>query len=295
MRVWITGATGLLGTYLQRTAPKGAEILTDRVEILSKSAIQSYVEKNAPDTIIHCAGDGRADMAQQDPEWAYRINVEATRNIFEHRGKAQHFVYISSNAVYSGEAPPYTEESGTLPVNEYGKSKLLAETTLKQHAHAGMEGRLTIIRPIFLFGWILPGRRLHFINRVLRSLELKQPVDVADDIFTQPTYAWDCAAAIWELLEKQTAKIDAFNIAPRRKMSLYEFAQEVAEVFRYPKDLIRPIKGDTLKSHAPRPKDTTYDPAKIFSLYGIRIPNARSGLERMKEDADAKGLGLLLY
>jgi dTDP-4-dehydrorhamnose reductase len=274
------------------------EVLTDRVEILSKSAVAAYIEEKNPDMVIHCAGDGRADVAQKDPEWAYRINVEATRNIFDGGGKDRHMVYISSNAVYRGTLPPYGEDHFKNPINEYGKSKMMAELSIEQEANAGAlgpAGKLTIIRPIFLFGWILPGRRLHFINRLLQSMETGKPSGVANDIYTQPTYAWDCAAAIWELAQKQDQRVDDFNIAPRVKMSLYEFARVVARVFGYSEELILPIASNDLQSFAPRPRDTTYDTSKAFVQHGVRLPNCLDGLERMKDDREAKNLGLLLY
>lgn len=288
--VWITGASGLLGSYLVRTSPKGIRVVGDRVDILSRPDIRAYLEKYKPTMIIHCAGDGRADYVEQNPKWGTKINVEGTQNLLvEAEQHKSHFVYISSNAVYDGEKPLYSETSEQKPINQYGKSKAEAESVALCYPK-----KLSIIRPIFLYGWIWPGRRQHAANRILQNLEAGKEVEVADDILTQPTYALDCASTIWKLAQKQEDELAMFNIAPAERISLYDFALRIAKAFGHPRELIKPVSASKFTSLAKRPKDTSFDVAKLTRA-GIVLEDSMHGLIRMREDRDAKDLGMLLY
>jgi dTDP-4-dehydrorhamnose reductase len=125
--------------------------------------------------------------------------------------------------------------------------------------------------------------RGNFVTRCLEDLRDGVSVKVAEDIITQPTYVWDCAAAIWQLLAQQKTPMDAVNVAPREKMSLFKFAVEIAKAFDYDPNLVIPVPSSEFQGLAPRPKDTTFDTAYMESK-GIILRNPAEGLQAMKAE-----------
>lgn len=293
MRVLITGASGLLGSYLMKTAAPGDEVLGTfctlgggnlrRMDILQGREIYQVLNDFQPDTIIHCAGEGRVDYCENAPHDAGRVIVQgANRLLMAAEDLGCHFVYISSNAVYAGDEPPYHEQSPRCPVNKYGSLKRDAERLLPYYPY-----RTTLIRPILLYGWPGPGKRNNFVTRILEQLAMKDlkswgQIPVADDIFTQPTYAGDCAEAIWAATR---AQVDVLNVAPREKMSLFKFAVEVAKAFDLDADLLTPVPAAEMKSLAPRPRDTTFDVSKAERL-GLHLSPPAEGMRKMRRERE---------
>lgn len=188
-------------------------------------------------------------------------------------------VYISSNAVYSGDDPPYDEESPLEPVNAYGLLKRAAERAVRDTARHWF-----IIRPFMLYGWPYPGGRTNWAAYIVSSLGKGQPLKLVDDIIWMPTYAPDCASAIWEIIYRGCNK-EIFNVASPERLTLYQFGLKVCEVFGLDKSLLTPVKtsyfaaGEVL---AQRPQDTSYDLIKLTES-AISLMDARTGLEMMRE------------
>lgn len=279
MRVIVTGASGLLGSYLVKTAPADYFLYTARFDILDRNAVYKAFDTAKPDVVIHCAGEGRVDFAQDNRCAAWRANYEGTENVLRASNHWRaHLVYISSNAVYTGSEPPYSEAGSCGPINVYGETKYAAETLVGYN----LGRRQTVVRPILLYGWPGMGRG-NFVTRCLEDLRDGVKVKVAEDIITQPTYAGDCASAIWQFLSQQDSSMDTVNIAPREKMSLFKFAVEIAKTWGYDPDLVIPVPSSEFKSFAPRPKDTTFDTTYLESK-GITLRNPAEGLQAMKAE-----------
>lgn len=282
MKALITGASGLFGSYLQKCAPESAFLYTDRVEILDKDAIASAFDSFEPEVVIHLAGEGSVDRAEANMENAYALNVVGTQNLLEAAAKHEaHFVYISTNAIYDGFKAPYSEESPRKPINYYGVSKVAAEDEVFKYAF-----KSSVYRLIFLYGWTPKSSRAHFMTRVFKSLKAGEQVRVAKDIFTQPTHALDAASTAWGLLQAQEGPKDVFNIAPRKTMSLYAFALDIAAAFGFDPSLIVPTEHAELPGLARRPKNTSFDVTKL-ELAGFSLPPPSEGLVAMMGREDA--------
>lgn len=277
MRVILTGGSGILGRYLMETAGEAHQLYTDRFDILDKEAITKAFDECKPELVIHCAGEGSVDKAEAFKRDAFNLNVVGTENLLEEALKHKvHFVYISTNAVYDGEHAPYSEISGRHPLNYYGITKVEAEKAVLMYPF-----KSSIYRLIFLYGWTPRGSRAHFLTRILASLKAGKHVEVAKDIITQPTHAWDSANAVWRLTEVQEKPSDVFNIASRKAMSLYAFALDVAGAFGFDPSLVVPVRAMDLKGLAFRPRDTSFDVSKL-ELAGFVFSPPDKGLLEMQ-------------
>ena len=130
-RVIVTGAAGLIGQYLVKTAPRwapGCEVqglsradldLTDHV------AVQRTWQLLKPSAVIHCAALSRTKDCELDPQLARCINVEATAYLARLCGDIP-FLFLSSAEVFDGRHGWYRETDSPNPINIYGKTKLEA-------------------------------------------------------------------------------------------------------------------------------------------------------------------------
>lgn len=275
MRVLITGASGLLGRYLTTFAPPDTFLYTNRFDILDKDAVNEAFKSFEPEMVIHCAGEGSVDKAEKYREEAFNLNVKGVQNVMDAAKEYKaHFVYISTNAVYQGFSPPYSEESPRKAINYYGVVKAAAEDAVMKY-----EFKRSIYRLIFLYGCTPRGSRSHFMTRILKSLKEGEHVKVARDIITQPTHAFEAAETIWKLALTQEVDYDIFNIAPKKSMSLYAFALDIAAACKHDPSLIVPVEAASL-GLVPRPMDTSFDVSKLKAA-GFELKPPQEGLVDM--------------
>lgn len=284
MNVLITGGSGLLGKSLTETKPAGVTIKSTwyanfvgadyQMDVTNKSQVSYIFNLVRPQLVIHCAANGSVDYAEKNFTDVRAVNVEGVKNVmaaakdFEAR-----FVFISTNAVYSGDNPPYNETSERRPVNRYGSIKREAEDYVMS------QNNWLIIRPFLLYGWHNKNSRPNWFTTIFQALLDNHPLKLVNDVWWQPTSARDCAKAIWLLSEY---KNEVFNVACDDRVTLYDFGLTIAKLWGYgDRDLIEPIASSELKGIAPRPVDTTYDLTKLHGA-GIELAGIEKGLKALQ-------------
>ena len=165
MKVFITGATGFIGSHL---ADALLEDPQNEVRCLVRSDLKWLREKDVvpvkgdlhdlpalkkglegADVVFHLAALVKAPK----PDIFYRTNVEATENIIRMAQKAgvPKMVVLSSLAAAGPSFQhPVTEADPMLPVSMYGQSKKQMEEMI--HRVAGPNDSITILRPPAVYG-----------------------------------------------------------------------------------------------------------------------------------------------
>ena len=293
-RVLITGGTGLLGVAIQRNVPKDMKAfsvyypersLSEQLpfpiraaDVTNRTQMQSVFEWAKPDVVIHTAAIGSVDFAENNREESKKVNVGGTEvvaalcQIFESR-----LIYISSNAVFDGRTPFYSETAPVNPINYYGQLKVEAENVVRE---SGVPW--AIVRPILMYGWPYKGERDNPVVWWVHSLEKGKPIKVVDNVFNKPLPAWSCAEAVWEVIRQQ--RIGIYHVAGKDHLSLYQFALTTAEVFGLDAGLIAPVRDSYFPEIAPRPRDTSFDTSKMENELGVKPIGVKEGLILMKSE-----------
>lgn len=294
MNVFITGGAGLLGSALLRSKPVNIRVLAtyhDNVllpegvdasfvnaDIRNKEELLEKVIPFSPDVIVHTAAIGSPDVCEKDPGRAHDVNVVGTKNILELAEKTGAYVYYTStNQVFSGKNPPYSETSVPDPVNVYGRTKVQSEHVIRES-----DVNATIIRLMTMYGWNNPRGQKNTATWVIEMLNKQSPIKVVDDIYNNFLWVGQAAGMIWELVSKKI-NIPVVHIAGADTENRYVFAEKVSEIFSLDSSLITPVKKSFFKDEAPRPLNTVYDIRQVRSLLTYHVYTLKEGLTEMKK------------
>jgi len=289
MKICITGSQGLLGKYLIKTQPvevfEGVASVNEHkiialtrkdLDVSNFSQVLEVFFKLQPDLIIHCAANGNVDDVETNSSEAVHADLIGTINIMNYCEKLNcKLITLSSNAVYDGDKPPYTETSKRNPVNFYGKIKSLADDIIMKSNCDWL-----IIRPILMYGW--SDVRDNWVTRIIRDVKKGEKLKLVTDSYTQPTYAGDVAKAIWHLIKLDKWK-ETYNVASDGRINLYAFGLSVCDVFKLNRELITQAVLSDFKSIAPRPLDTCFNTDKLKET-GFKCKGIIGGLTTMKNE-----------
>ncbi len=291
-RVLITGLSGFLGSVLLKSKPFGVEIVGttrapavpadypgvtwESIALDNRDHVSELFARHTPDVVIHAAGEANVDRAQDDPITAVQSNVVTTTHLAQACSQHNcHLVYISSNAVFSGVEAPYAEAAPTRPVNNYGLLKVASEQVA-----IALNPTTTIVRPILMYGWPTIGGRTNPVHFVIKKLRAGEPVQMVDDVFENPLYVDQCAAAIWNIVNDR--QLGVFHLAGATRVNRFELALATAEAFDLDASLISAVGSDAFPTIAPRPADTSFVTNRMKDVLGIVPRSLADGLTAMR-------------
>ena len=109
----------------------------ERGNITDRAALDAAIARHAPTAVIHLAAFASVGESVANPGLYYRNNVQGTLTLAE--AMRDHgigpIVFSSSAAVYGvPETVPIVEDAPKLPINPYGRTKLISEGILQDFA-----------------------------------------------------------------------------------------------------------------------------------------------------------------
>jgi dTDP-4-dehydrorhamnose reductase len=279
--VLVTGAAGLIGQYLVKTASRWAPRLAvhglsrAELDLTDPASVERTWRSLKPEAVIHCAALSRTKDCEQDPDKARCINVEATAHLAQ-LSQAIPFIFLSSGEVFDGRKGWYDETDEATPINVYGKTKLEAERiVLKNPLH-------TVLRIVLTAGTTETGDR-SFVEDMCRAAKAGKSVTLYADEFRCPLPAGAIARAIWELLGREAPGL--YHLGGSERLSRWEIGELLLPW--YPELQGRLVKGSTGNhTGAPRPRDLSLACDKVQKLLSFRIPGLRSWLAERTHPGD---------
>jgi dTDP-4-dehydrorhamnose reductase len=268
----ITGATGLIGHYLIKSAPRWAPqwdvrgITRQDVDLTDVGAVRRFWRDLHPDVVIHCAAQSRTGPCQQDPVLARRINVEATSLLAELAAEIP-FLFFSSDQVFDGSKGWYVETDPVNPLNVYGETKAKAEGLVLQNP------RHSVIRAALNAGRSPTGDR-SFVEE-MRSSVKNGTLTLFTDEFRCPLPAGMTARALWELINQDRPGL--YHLGGAERLSRWEIGQALTSW--YP-ELTEQIESGSVGAYvgAPRPPDLSMRCGKLQGLLSFPLSGLRTWL-----------------
>ena len=302
MKVMITGSNGLLGQKLVYAlagredveviaTSKGANRIAKKdgyvyepLDITNRDEVFSIVQKHHPNCIINTAAMTNVDACENDKPGCDALNVDAVRYLIEAcAGTSTHFVHLSTDFVFDGEAGPYKEEDTPNPLSYYASSKLESEKVVM---HCGLDW--AILRTIIIYGVVDDVQRSNLVLWTKSSLEQGKDINVITDQFRSPTLAEDLADACILTMQKRAKGI--YHICgPEEDLdSIINLASKVADFFGLDKSHIKPISSASLNQPAKRPPRTGFILDKARKELGYSPHRFVDGLRIIKTQLEKK-------
>jgi len=139
-----TSPVDLVATGL-KDVPRSAGALWRELDVTDRKAVEALLGELRPSAIIHLAALATYGASARDPDLAWRINVEGTRNVAEtvlSLLPESHFLHVSSSEVYGYAANDHErldEQVRLDPGNVYAVTKAAADLAIGELARRGLK------------------------------------------------------------------------------------------------------------------------------------------------------------
>jgi dTDP-4-dehydrorhamnose reductase len=123
--------------------------------------------------------------------------------------------------------------------------------------------------------------RTNIVLWVKEMLENGKEITIVDDQYRAPTYVEDLALACKISMDK--GAIGIYHISSNTLLSVFEIAQQIAEIFNLDKGLIFSISSSTLNQKAQRPPVTGFDLSKTNMELEFYPKSFKEDLQKFKD------------
>ncbi|WP_026968588.1 SDR family oxidoreductase [Algoriphagus terrigena] len=288
-KILITGANGLLGQKLVEQLVERGEFVViatgkgpsrlngegfyyQELDITDPAQVDQVICEVAPAVIIHGAAITNVDQCELNQEDCLKVNVKATEYLVSAAEKTQcHFIFVSTDFIFSGNAGPYNEEATPDPVNFYGETKVAGEDLVRNSKTSW-----AIARTVLVYGIANDLSRSNIILWVKNSLEVGKEIHVVNDQVRTPTLAEDLALGCILIAEQRATGI--FNIAGSDLLTPYEMAIQTADYFGLDRNLIKETDSARFSQPAKRPMKTGFIIEKARKQLGFEPKTFRTGI-----------------
>ena len=305
--VLITGASGLIGTYMiysllhwnsyssdkirislviHRDLPVHLQELEQHSEVTlyrgDLSDYQFYESLPNFDCIIHAAGYGQPGLFMENQIKTIRLNTMATDLLLTHLAPTGRFLFVSTSEVYNGSAEtPYTETTvgATMPDHMracYIEGKRCGEAIC--HAYMETDKTVKIGRVSLAYG---PGVRktdkrvlYNFIEKGLHGSIHMMDAGRAKRVYC---YVSDTVSILWNILLR--GKEHTYNVGGLSHTTIAELAGLIGEILNVP--VVFPEEEQGMRG---APDEVFVDMNRAISEFGkANFVSLRDGLDRTIE------------
>lgn len=279
-RLLLFGASGQVGTALQRTTPASWTVTAHDVgetDIRNERAVAAAIDSVRPAAIINCAAFTNVDGAEGQPDEAHMVNAVAPGIIAAAAARAGvRFIHISTDYVFDGEAhKPYRTDAATGPRSVYGQTKLDGENRVRRADPSSV-----IVRT----AWVHSGGGANFVRTTVRLLCAGREMRVVDDQVGTPTRAEHLAIALWKIADRPEIA-GTLHVTDAGVASWFDVAVAVLETCRaagrLPKGAgVTPIPSSEYPTPARRPFYSVLDKHDSCRAIEYVPPQWREGVIR---------------
>ncbi len=277
-RLLITGGSGYLGARLTQLADAAdyethptffSTPITHRraiqLDLRDKKKVDETIRDLKPDVIIHQAVSNRNDdhVAAIVPAARHIVDAAIDHHI--------RLIHVSTDLVFDGEHPPYTEETPPAPVNPYGAAKAYADGFI-----ASAMPEALIVRPSLIYGFKPIDKQTAWL---INGITKKQTVKLFVDEYRCPIWVDNLAQALLEVAENKLSGI--LNVAGPQRLNRWDYGMKLLNRLKIdPGGCV--VKSAIAESGIKRPADLTLDVHKAQRLLRTKLMGVDEVIERLK-------------
>lgn len=291
MNILVTGANGQLGNEMRIVSQSSGDnyiftdvnqvegVETSYLDITDMDAIRRMVKKNGVKAIVNCAAWTNVDTCETDEKLAAladKLNAEAPKNLaLAMKEVGGVLFHVSTDYVFGQEpynTPCSPNQKGT-PTGVYGATKKRGEENI---IDSGCE--YIILRT----AWLYSEFGKNFCKTMLNLTATKPALKVVFDQCGTPTYAYDLAAAIYDIISqrKYEGHTGIYHYSNEGVTSWYDFTQMIARIAVNTDCDIQPCYSSEYPSPVKRPSYSVLDKKTFKDTFGIQVPYWVDSLEK---------------
>ncbi|MBI5779619.1 MAG: dTDP-4-dehydrorhamnose reductase [Planctomycetes bacterium] len=211
-----------LGAQQSHWSIKGLTIKD--IDITDSLKTRKIIEDYKPDIVINTAAYHNVPECEKNPAQTFLVNTTAVRDLANTcRLFNIKLIHFSTDYVFDGrKMRPYNEDDIPNPLNVYAISKLAGEFFVK------LIPDYYVIRVASLFGTAgcLGKGKTNFVESMLKLAKNGKTLQVTSNITSSPTYTYDAALKIKEMLEHNYSS-GIYHLTNSGYCTWYEFAREI--------------------------------------------------------------------
>lgn len=276
MKVLVTGVNGQLGYDVKNELIKrNIDVLgvdVQEMDITNADMVREVIGTYQPDVVIHCAAWTAVDAAEDEVEKCTLVNAGGTKNIAQVcKELSCKMMYISTDYVFDGNGtrPWEPDDEVTEPLNVYGLTKYQGEEAVRE-----MVEKFFIVR----IAWVFGKNGNNFIKTMLRLSEKFDRLTVVNDQFGNPTYTYDLARLLVDMVESDRYGIyHATNEGDY--ITWYDFACEIFKQAGVEIEVV-PVSAAEYAAKAKRPENSRMNRLKLVEEGFEPLPHWKDALGR---------------
>ncbi|OUR98813.1 hypothetical protein A9Q84_05210 [Halobacteriovorax marinus] len=240
---------------------------------IDMSFISSLLDKEKIDIVINCICMGIVDECERDQDQARILNYTHVKKLVELTNfKKIKLVHLSSNAVYDGDDPLYSENSVMEPKNCYGKVKAEADKFILEKSNDFL-----LIRPMTIYG---PKKEFHRNNPatlIIHFLSQNKDMKLVNDVYGNLLYIEDLIRVSTQLIADNYTGV--FNISGDEVVNRFELGQIIKKSLENCESNLEECSSDAFPSLAARAPNTSFLNKKIKDTIGYKFTRLEDGIK----------------
>jgi len=289
--ILVIGANGFVGSHLVQefsrqnfqTVASGSttesvvslpeNVRYHQMDFTNREEVAKVFTSLKPDVVVHSGAMSKPDDCEMQKERAILTNVDGTKNLLAEAAIYQsHFLFLSTDFVFSGVKGMYREDEHRSPVNFYGQTKVQAEDEVMAY-----QFNWSIARTVLVYGQSINGKPT-FIENIVSAIQRKEQLRIFEDQVRTPTFVGDLVNGLLTIIQQKATGV--FHLSGKDCMTVYEAAIKAVQLNGLDEKLITPIREGDLIAPARRPKFTGFDLTKAKTVLGYDPISYEEGLRR---------------
>ncbi len=305
MRIYLTGATGFVGSNLAHVFAHegGAEVVApphEYVDLTDELMVRRSVAATRPDAIVHAAIWNDPAGLESDRRRAWNAYVGATRNVVAAANSVgAHVVLISTDWVFGGKqdpahpARPALESEPPHPINYYGYLKACSELVVIERAWHGTVARIAGVQGVHRARPRTPRAQDagfgYLVASLVDALRARERFTLWDgpglNLLATPTLATNAARLVLRALERDVTGI--LHCCGGEHADRLTLARRAIDAFGLDGDLldVGPPPAEVLTDGGV-PRDTRLDAAATAVRLDTQLPDLGTMLAQLRDELE---------